>query len=148
MARHVNVFISYARRDQLLARKLAKALEAHGVRAWYDALIQPGGDDWASEIARALDAADGLVWLCSPEWANASSTQHEIEQALSGDRFAERVFPIVVRRGGRYPWILRRYEVADLSDQAPTAAKIDELARTIAERFEHQEGKTRRASRR
>src|SRR5512132_4422909 len=94
--RQPQVFISAARKDEALARELARALENLGVRAWWDERI-PVGDNWARAVATALDAADALVFLISPEWSGSRYSAHEVEFALSGTRFAERVFPIVVR---------------------------------------------------
>jgi len=38
------IFISYRRSDVAWARLLHSQLQAEGVEAWYDALIEPGED--------------------------------------------------------------------------------------------------------
>lgn len=135
VARHApKVFISYAQRDELLARRLAAALEKVGLAAWWAGKTGPGQNSLKA-AARALDEADALVWLCSPEWASSPFARYEIELALTGSRFARRVFPIVVRAGADYPWILREFQLADFSRSRPTPAKLARLAAIIDERL-------------
>jgi len=129
--RRPQVFISGARQDEPLARELAAALEDAGIHAWWDGLIAPG-ENWAQAIATALDDSEALVFLISPEWTESRYAAHELDVALSGSRFAQRVFPIIVRPGGRLPWVLTPYVVGELSAKRPQKRELSELAEKIA----------------
>ena len=128
------IFISYAQQDEALVRSLAQALKERGLDAWWAGRIEPG-ENWASASARALDQADALVWLFSPEWATSPFAKREVEFALAGSRFEQRVFPIVVRPGIDLPWSLQPHRLADLSRSKPTSDQIDHLAGAIAQKL-------------
>ena len=58
-----DVFVSYKAEDRRRVAPLVAALEAHGLRVWWDAQIG-GGDEWRRSIERELDAAKCVlvVW--------------------------------------------------------------------------------------
>ena len=58
------IFISYRRADQALARLLHSQLRAEGADAWYDAHVG-AGEDWRTATARALEASKIFVLLFS-----------------------------------------------------------------------------------
>ena len=53
-------FLSYARADQVQARRLALALESAGQDVWWDNLIE-GGAEFAKSIEAALDRCDAVI---------------------------------------------------------------------------------------
>ena len=59
-----SVFLSYAHADQTRATALVRALEAHGLDVWWDALIE-GGALFADSIEAALHRCDSVVVLWS-----------------------------------------------------------------------------------
>jgi hypothetical protein len=63
----IDVFISYAREDHLVAKRLARAFESRGWRVWFDLRIEAGAT-WDRHIEKALDAARCVVVL----WSKAS----------------------------------------------------------------------------
>jgi hypothetical protein len=102
----VNVFISHAEKDGAYAALLEKALKTAGVRVSESGNIQPG-DNWALKIGKALDEADALVVLLSPDSVASDWVRREIEFALSLPRFKGRLIPVLVRPTRNVPWILK-----------------------------------------
>ena len=62
-----DVFLSYARDDQLVARKFAEALEREGLAVWWDVALR-SGDAYDETMEQALKAAKAVVVL----WSKAS----------------------------------------------------------------------------
>ena len=61
-AKAATLFLSYARADEVFARRLATALEHAGYTPWWDALIE-GGAAFGRSIADALESADAVLVL-------------------------------------------------------------------------------------
>jgi WD40 repeat protein len=62
-----DVFISYAREDREFARRLVPALEQSGRTSWIDwEGIEPS-DDWWRSVQEAIDGADAILFLASPD---------------------------------------------------------------------------------
>ncbi len=87
-----DIFLSYRRADQELARTLVAALEARGVGVWWDQKID-GGVDWRDAIVENLIDSDMLVILFSEE-CNASK-QLKKELALADDMDKD-VIPVLI----------------------------------------------------
>jgi hypothetical protein len=60
-----HLFISYARQDAAIARKIAAALERRGVPVWWDFQLKPG-HDFREMIASRIDAAGHVIVIWSP----------------------------------------------------------------------------------
>ena len=69
-----DVFLSYAREDEPLARRLAGALEARGWSVWWDSRL-PTGQDFHTFIEQQLNDARCIVVL----WSKASVSQGSFE---------------------------------------------------------------------
>jgi hypothetical protein len=96
------VFISYSHRDEALYDQLArhlKPLEYEGViHPWSDHRIS-AGNDFGAEIAAALDTANIILLLVSPDFI-ASEYCWGIEMKKALDRHAAgqaRVIPVILR---------------------------------------------------
>ena len=87
-----DVFLSYRRADQAIARALVEALEARGVGVWWDQKIE-AGTDWRDAIVENLVESDMLVILFSEE-CNASK-QLKKEMALADDMDKD-VIPVLI----------------------------------------------------
>ena len=87
-----DIFLSYRRADQALARSLVEALEARGVGVWWDQKIE-AGTDWRDAIVENLINSDMLVILFSEE-CNASK-QLKKEMALADDMDKD-VIPVLI----------------------------------------------------
>lgn len=87
-----DIFLSYRRADQELARELVTALEARGVGVWWDQKIE-AGCDWRDAIVENLISSDMLVILFSEECN--SSKQLKKELALADDMNKD-VIPVLI----------------------------------------------------
>lgn len=87
-----DIFLSYRRTDQPLARALVGALEAEGVDVWWDQEIE-GGEDWREAIVEGLSNSQALVILFSEE-CNASK-QLKKELAIA-DTLDKEIIPVLI----------------------------------------------------
>jgi CheY-like chemotaxis protein len=79
----LNVFISYAREDESSARRIREFLRKNGVTAWLDADDLIPGQEWETEIRRAIrDSHLVLVCLSNKSITKRGYVQKEIRLAL------------------------------------------------------------------
>jgi hypothetical protein len=130
----MRVFISHAQSDRPFADRLARVLEEAGHRVWTDREILPG-DNWASASGTALENAEVVVALISPEAIRSEFVKREWEYALGRESLENRLVPVEVKPTRAKPWIFEKLNVLASSD--PEAA-----GREIVKRF-----KTARTSR-
>jgi hypothetical protein len=108
--RGVGVFISYAARDAKWASEFWTHLKALGVEAWFDRAELLPGDNYHTELGRALESSDALLVLVSPASAVSESVRREVQFALGSERFENRVIPVIVEPAKRMPWILSSFQ--------------------------------------
>ena len=128
----MKVFLSYALDDKVAAREIAKRLTEEGLDVWFDEWQIAPGDNLAKRIGRALDQADAMVVLVTPEAMKSKAVRGEIEYALMTPRFEGTLIPVVLKPSEEMPWILDRMAVR--ADRNRTAAnrKIVETLQTKA----------------
>jgi hypothetical protein len=121
----MRVFISYSNRDGDFVKELASQLSQEGCRVWYaDQEVMPG-QNWSLAVGKALEKADAMVIVLSPDAVKSPSVLREIEYALGSPKFEGRLIPVEVRRTKRMPWILRQLHVIRASrDPGGTARRI------------------------
>jgi hypothetical protein len=126
----MKVFVSYAGPDRDFALAVKAQLEAKGHYVWVDDRTIFPGDNWPLEIGKALQSCDSMVVLLSPNSGNSEIQRHEINFALSGDRYSGRVIPVFLGPTKDYPWILDELPTVH-ANANPAAAghKIGELLR-------------------
>jgi WD40 repeat protein len=88
------VFISYARKDSAFVRRLHEALEARGREVWVDWEGIPPVDQWLARIRSAIDEADALVFVISPDSVASEVCGIELDHAV---RQHKRLIPVVYR---------------------------------------------------
>ncbi|MCO6454197.1 MAG: toll/interleukin-1 receptor domain-containing protein [Pirellulaceae bacterium] len=76
-----SIFISYSRRNQYLARRLALDLQRCGCRPWMDVSDIPPGNRWRDELRQAIDHSEYLFLLWSPEADQSVEVLKEFEYA-------------------------------------------------------------------
>jgi len=114
--RRLRVFVSYAREDEAVARKLYRRLGQRNVEPWLDVIKLLPGQKWRVEIGKAIRASDAFLACLSPvAVAKAGFLNNEFEQALEiADRQPEgKVFTIPVKleacdvppRFGEFHWV-------------------------------------------
>ncbi len=127
-----DVFLSYRRSDQALARDLVLALRGRGVRIWWDQDIE-GGEDWREAIVDNLTRSRTLVILFSED-CNASK-QLKKELAIA-DSLDKDVVPILIedtKPRGHYLYELatRNWLQAFPDPRSKVNSLADRLAREL-----------------
>jgi len=83
-----DVFISYARADETVARRVAKALEAAGLELWWDADL-PAHRAYSEVIERNLDEAKAVVVLWSKTAAKSQWVRAEADVARNAGKLVQ-----------------------------------------------------------
>jgi hypothetical protein len=123
----MKVFLSYAQSDRETARELATHLKEAGHKVWYadDALFP--GQNIALETGKALDKAEAVVVLLSPQALKSDGVRQEIEFALGAPQFRGRLIPVMVKPTADIPWILKKLPIVKLGKNIEgTSLEIDE----------------------
>jgi WD40 repeat protein len=89
-----DVFLSYSRKDQPFALRLASALEAADWRVWVDAQDIPPAAEWRGELAAGIRAAHTFVFVLSPDSVGSEVCLWELAQAVA---LGKRLVPLVSR---------------------------------------------------
>jgi|GEM_PF-1793045 len=141
----MRVFLSYNASDSQIAEQLLPRLVAEKLEVWDPARELYPGSNWLLESGRALERADGIVFLISESSAQSPALRREVEYAITNLRFKDRVVPIVLSRGVKnIPWILQKMSVIDAADH-----DMDRVAKLVATAMHRSEAKgsaTRRVS--
>ena len=130
----MRLFISHAAKDAGLAQSLRAQLKREKIE-----VLDPESDlvkgNIHLAIGRALERADAMVILLSPEALSSEWIRHELEYALGDQRFKGRLVPVLVRPTKDVPWILERLSVVDVTHDHPPRAveKIVHALRPMGE---------------
>jgi WD40 repeat protein len=89
-----DVFISYSRKDKPFVVKLNDALKKAGKETWVDWEGIMPSEEWLKEIYTAIESADTVVYVISPDSAKSEVCGEEIEHAIKCNK---RLVPIVCR---------------------------------------------------
>ena len=135
------VFLSYAREDTDAARRIAEAMRAFGVDAWFDQSELRGGDAWDAKIKRQIRECALFMPIVSAatqargegyfrrEWKMAVERTH--------DMAASRTFivPVVIddtpEAGAEAPEEFMRVQWTRLEHGAPTPEFIAQIKRLL-----------------
>ena len=123
-----SIFISYSHQDKQLARALAAALGASGLRVWIDEGELKVGDSLIERIATAIAEIDFFLALVSEASRNSNWCQKELALAVTGElgREGVRVLPVRVA-GAEMPDALADVFYLSLDD-----TNVDEVVDKIA----------------
>jgi hypothetical protein len=86
-----SIFLSHSSRDKRFARRLARDLQAHGVRVWIDEAEMLVGDSLVKKLEEAIREMEYLGVLLSPNSVNSEWVQREVEIALNQEIRGKRV---------------------------------------------------------
>jgi hypothetical protein len=103
----MKAYLSYARPDRELARRMVDGLRESGHEIWFDELELTPGTGWGKEIDKALNTSRAMIVLVSPASMNSKEVRREIDHALLSKNFAHRVLPVYVKPTRDVPWFLR-----------------------------------------
>jgi len=140
----MQLFLSYNERDKAFAQALRVKLGDLGVRVWDPNELLPGSN-WLLETGRALERADGIVFLISSKAERSRWTQLEMEYALTNRRYKDRVVPVLLEKNVSGPWVLRNVAVAASDKDASKVAK--HVAHVFNQAGHSSKSRTSRASR-
>ena len=87
-----DIFLSYRRSDQAIARALVGELEKRGVAVWWDQNIE-GGEDWRDAIVAGLTDANALIILFSDDCNSSKQLKKELAIADTLDKL---VVPVLI----------------------------------------------------
>ncbi|MBZ0284988.1 MAG: SUMF1/EgtB/PvdO family nonheme iron enzyme [Anaerolineae bacterium] len=87
-----HIFISYGRKDQPHARKLADHLRTNGFDVWMDDHIDMG-DDWWAAIVRAIRGCSAFLVVMSPD---AGSSRWVKREVMLAEDLAKPMFPVLL----------------------------------------------------
>jgi hypothetical protein len=71
------LFISYSRKDETFARRLATDLSALGAQVWIDVDDIPPGMNWSRAIQQGLDTCEVLLLIISPDSMGSRNVEDE-----------------------------------------------------------------------
>lgn len=103
------VFLSYSREDQKRALPVIKALEAAGIKVWWDGLLE-GGDTFLPTTEAALESADAVVVL----WSKASVNSHWVRDEATRGRERGCLVPLTID-GTHAPLGFRQLQTINIS---------------------------------
>ena len=121
------VFLSYSGADRGVAKKTADHLRKAGVQVWDPEYEILPGSDFNSLLKRALNSAEALVVLISPEAMDSRSVSQEIGFALGAEHLRGRLIPVVIRPTKAAPWILKSLPSVRYKSPSKAGKQIIEL---------------------
>lgn len=123
-----SIFISYSRKDEVFARRLAASLSDMGVDVWIDVDDIPVGKKWSSAIQRGLDSADLMILVISPDSMASQNVEDEWQYFLDNGKT---VVPVLARPT-KIHFQLNRVQYVDFnSHEYPLA--FEQLVRKLGE---------------
>jgi len=127
----MKLFLSRSHADREIAREMGSRLSAAGFNVWEDDQVVPG-ENWALAVGRALEEADAMIVLLSPDAMASEAVSREIEYALASPRYRNRLMSVLVKPTRQIPWILRKLPVVRLyEDPAKGAERVVEGVRQM-----------------
>ncbi|WP_431080127.1 toll/interleukin-1 receptor domain-containing protein [Pseudomonas thivervalensis] len=78
-----SVFLSHNHNDKPFVRRLAKDLDAHGVRVWLDEAEMKVGDSLIAKIRAGIDEVDFFAVILSPNSITAPWVVNELDVAMN-----------------------------------------------------------------
>lgn len=132
----MKVFLSYAHDDAALAGRVCKALAESGLEVTDPGRDHLPGENWAGEVARALEESDAMVVLLTPAAVGSLDVKRNIEYALGSKNYSNRLIPVVVGDPKGFPvagvpWIVRRMPWFELEDDEVGPQKVQPIAEAI-----------------
>jgi hypothetical protein len=119
----MKIFISHSFADQDLANQVAEALKASGFQVWEGSEVLPG-DNWGEKLGQALEDAQAMVVLLTPDSLRSLNVRYEIDYALGKKDYKGRVVPVLAAPPDqlpheRIPWVLRKFRTVNLVETGP-----------------------------
>jgi hypothetical protein len=109
----MTVFISYSRKDEEFAHRVAADLDHSGANVWIDVDDIPAGMKWSSAVQEGLDKCEVMIVVISPDSMASKNVEDEWQSYLDDGKV---VLP-VLWRPARVHFQLRRIQYINFHDQ-------------------------------
>jgi len=106
------IFLSYSRKDSVVAKKLANDIIGNGGSIWMDQLHIESGMRWDRAIETALDESSYLMVLLTSTSVNSDNVMDEVSYALDENK----VVITIVLDNCKIPFRLRRFQHIDFTE--------------------------------
>src|SRR5262245_55378833 len=116
-----NIFISYSRQCQPVAKALAEDIEALGNTVWFDQELS-GGQVWWDQILAKVRNCDVFVFVLDPESLNSTACKSEYGYAAN---LGKPILPVLISDGvstNLLPKALAEIQFVDYRKQDRSAA--------------------------
>ncbi len=127
----MNVFISYSHSDEEWANELREQLRGvgtHKILVWDPVSEISPGENWALKYGRALEQADAVIVLLSPDSVKSDWVRREIEYVLGSPKFRDRLIPVMVKPTKEVPWFLHTLSFIDATKDKEEATRLSAAA--------------------
>jgi tetratricopeptide (TPR) repeat protein len=124
------IFMSYAREDTVIMRRLRDALVRRGLNVWTDEQLEPGLPSWQREIERVIPTAGAVIALFSPDAKVSEWVNEELNFAVI---HGVRIFPVLVRGSERtsVPFGHSRRQYVDFRDDSFFETSIEQISEAL-----------------
>jgi TIR domain len=130
-----DVFLSYCHQDRVIMECVYQALTAAGLAVWVDREgIQPGTKSWTKAIETAIDHAQVVVVLFSPDARQSEWVDEELGYAR---RISKAIYPILTRGSEveSIPFGFTLTQWVDVRNKADCAPDVQHLAAIIKQQI-------------
>jgi hypothetical protein len=132
----MKVFISHSPENNVLAKKVGKALARAGWDVWDDEQKILPGDNWAQKIGQALEESEAMVVLLTPDALSSSNVRRDIEYALGSKSYNNRLIPVLVCSEESmpvddFPWIFGHLKMINLKEFGREEEGISQIAEAL-----------------
>jgi hypothetical protein len=136
------VFISYSRRDREFVQRLDAAFSERGFDVWVDLEDIPPSAQWLDEIHAGITAADGIVFVISPDSVASEICLQEIQHAAERNK---RIVPVVHREPepAKVPDLIASLNWVFLRDEDDFEAGVATLVNALETDLDHVRTHTR-----
>ena len=123
------IFISYSRKDEIFARRLATSLEQMETDVWLDVDDIPAGLKWSTAIQQGLDTADVMLVVISPDSMASPNVEDEWQYFID---HRKPIIPILLRQA-KIHFQLNRIQWVDFLNQ-PYERALAELHEELSKK--------------
>lgn len=136
LSKHLRIFLLYARSDEVAVRRLYTRIVKEGANVWLDREKILPGQDWESEIRKAIYSSDIVIVCLSKQFSEQGGYRHqELRIALekANSLPAGEIFIIPVRlETCDLPEPLRRWQRVDLFEANGYRKLLSALKESVA----------------
>ena len=135
----IDVFLSYAHKDNHYRKQVQKALEKRGLSVWVDDRGIAPGVSWQEAVQDAIDDACVVVVILSPDAKESRYVNRELNYAESQKK---PIFPILARGTSKnaVPFIVSGIQFINIGKVSK--AKFDDILDALAHAIQvHQDKK-------